>query len=440
MLAGKPSSIGRNWGRMLSLRRLPGRVIWTLVIVLAGVVLASGFGLLDVFGSQAAPAPDKELKISVGQTGLRIEASASGADEIVWKYRLLTSGEVCGSQAFALSPNHPEIHSSNVLTVPETKELQDYYRHRFVCFQATALDTSGRQVHKVWGIDLGKPLVTVVWHFGEELGQRAYLQAESDEAVTYRLVRTAAKDQERQEVAGNYCSSLFAALGGGGRPHRIVTSTGRVEATEDMEGVCFEAADADDNRTYVYADRNAGRIRAYQQQNELRAFLRGTSADVEWGVFVSDSSECDEAAFEALSIAQTRRLPASQELSIGPLTNASHGKHYCFRAVEALGHRTYLAFEVYMPPTAKLRLENNQLLIAADRPISRASTIGPVTDDSRCYQIFENADALAAYDPLGGTEVEVDTGAGNRYCVMIEDDRGVQAYKEFVIQGPRRGA
>ena len=428
---------------MLSLKHLSGRIIWSLIILLAGVLLAGSFGFLDASGSRGESTrnwPLPTLKLSISQIDLRVEASASGAQEVAWKYRLLTSGEPCNRSTFALSPNHPALHTSNVLTIPETDDLQDYYRNRFVCFQAIARDTSARQAYKVWGIDLGKPRVTVVRHYGAKSGQRSYLQASASEPVTYRVAEVAVASEALDgPTAGNHCSTFFAGFQDADQLEGVTASTGRVYLEELIDGFCFEATDVAGNQTYVYADQWAGRIRAFQWRGGLRAFLRGTSADVEWSVFVSDSADCDDDAFSGAGVAtvRSRQLPASQELV---LLASSHGKHYCFRAVEALGHQGYRSLQVDLNPALPmLESKGGILSISATRPILEALTIGPLSAVGRrphqpCRQLFENAIYLDTQKPVSGTKIKIDATNGGRYCVMIRDDRNQRAYGEIRIQ------
>ena len=171
----KKSALNQDWKNVLSPKQLSGRVILSLLVVSLGVLLATNFGPA-IFGSSEESSEDAALhsgplRIAIHQDGLVITASTSGASSVNWKFRLLDVGTQCDRAIFAVAPNHPAVHHSNRLIIADSAASQNFYRNRFVCFEAIAIDTSGRRGYAIWRIDLGNPIIV------ETPDDNVYLQA-----------------------------------------------------------------------------------------------------------------------------------------------------------------------------------------------------------------------------------------------------------------------
>lgn len=143
----------------LSPKQLSGQIIWVIFVVLLGIFFATNFSS-GIFGAAQPPnvssqveagvldepaeAPPR-LQIAVRQNGLIVEASVSGASDVVWKNRLLDPGDWCDASTFALTPNHPAVHHSHSLVIPESATSQNFYRNKWLCFQVIAVDATGRK-------------------------------------------------------------------------------------------------------------------------------------------------------------------------------------------------------------------------------------------------------------------------------------------------------
>ena len=57
-----------------------------------------------------------------------------------FKYRVLDEDANCDSSVFAVAPNHPSVHHSDMLWRPKSEAVLNSYNGRVVCFQASLYD------------------------------------------------------------------------------------------------------------------------------------------------------------------------------------------------------------------------------------------------------------------------------------------------------------
>ena len=89
---------------------------------------------------------DMPLPIVISD-GQRIEASSlvgNGDFTFDFHYTILDQGEYCDRSAFAVAPNHPSVHHSNLFLIPESPTARASYQDRSICFQASITNFTSR--------------------------------------------------------------------------------------------------------------------------------------------------------------------------------------------------------------------------------------------------------------------------------------------------------
>ena len=459
----------QSWSGVLSPKQLSGRVIWTLVVVLSGSLLAAGFGPA-IFSSSpaddqaAAPAvstaedigPAAPLLIAVEQSGLTVTASIPNyRGNLDWRYRIINVGESCFSRVFDAAPNHPEVIRSNRLTIPSDPDRQDFWRNRWLCFQA--VDQLDRRYHAVFNIDLGNPVISVR---SEERDGRDYLRIYSNEdSNSYLFVSweplgmgAAAGDYP---VAGSYCERVFVApraLAYANFFSDVQTVDGDLIRAGENKAHCLEATDADGNRTYVHAgSESAGRIHVSQWKDRLYAAFTGSSSRIDWvAKGTLGSSLCDESVFQNLGFSdyitpQLETRIESYDSVILPLgEEAVHGHHYCFRVNDPFGYQAYRTFEIdLLPPELELQISSggplSTITAGGSGDILNVWFVGPTADGQLasfgCSEAFFAQD-LHPENPLKyGRRATFSPRAdsGKFYCFEARDRAGNSAFQGYRI-------
>ena len=454
---------------VLPAKRFPAKAIWVaLIAAVAGLLIigsaVQGFGSNDDSDSLAAQdgliASSSYPVVIAEQEGLVITARAEGLSEVSWQYKLINPGDACNLETFATAPNDPRIHDSNRLTLPESVELQDPYRNRFVCFKAVGTsDFYGSEwaQYGAWRIDLGNPVISVKAEFPGDL---TYLQASSSEDVTYRVTRFKVAlhrggiggiSADGASVVGNYCERNLLSGQLSEKANWVddwetfADADGRILVEDDSYWYCFEATDTDGNRTYVRVDaygKDSGsvvdNIYATQWKGEIRVSFTGTSGKVTWsavGPLVIKA--CDEYAINNARHKPIRQNPSyyyDRNAATVTLDTADHGKYYCFRATDELGQNSYRYVLVDLqPPEVNLKQTGNSLEVSSDKYILNSWFVGPLDGDEfeDCAEVFAK-DESGHYgqlwwergDRTTSVQLRDGDGDGQYHCVEVEDRKG----------------
>ena len=455
----------QSWSGVLSPKQLSGRVIWALAIVLAGSLLATSFGPA-IFGSSTAggqtgvssgePSEAAQLapfSIVVEQAGLLVEASVPGYQgEVLWSHRVVDVGESCWPELFAVAPNHPAVLDGNRLTIPSDPERQDFWRNRWLCFQA--VDEVGRQDYAVFNIDMGNPVIVVR---SEESGGQDYLRIHSNEdSTTYRFIGWTPAELGAgggdYPVAGGYCESVFVRPGRHSHqrfPNPQSVSGDRLRA-EEGKVYCFEATDDEGNRAYVYADSEAvGRIYISQWGGNLRAFFGGSSSRVSWSARGPlNTPLCEESLFQLPDFSEyiTPQLDSSStgnSVSVPLGDEVLHGQHYCFRVFDPFGHQVYRGFEIdLLPPEIELEVghggSSSTITALTGEDTLNVWFVGPIADEELaalgCAEVF-GSNLFPEYSIKYGREdsFALKADSGKFYCFRAQDRAGNYGYARYLI-------
>ena len=424
----------RSGEAALPAKRFPAKIVWVaLVAAIAGLLIigsaVQGFGSNDDLDSLAAQdglvGPSSYPAVIIQQEGLVIIARAEGLSEVSWQYKLINTGDFCGLETFATAPNDPRIHDSNHLTLPESVELQNLYRNRFVCFKAVGTSDffhgSEWTQYGAWRIDLGNPIISVKAEFPGDL---TYLQASSSENVTYSITRFKVLPRgdglgsgwgDGASIVGNYCehnllSDWFTAkINWADDWETFADADGRILVEDSSYWYCFEATDTDGNRTYLRVDaygKDSGsvvdNIYATQWKGEIRVDFTGTSGKVTWsavGPLVIKA--CDEYAINNARHKPIRQNPSyyydRNAATVTLDTSGDDGKYYCFRATDELGQNSYRYVLVDLqPPEVNLKQSGNFLEVSSDKHILNSWFVGPLDGDE-----FEDCAEIFAKDEFG---------------------------------------
>lgn len=403
-------------------RKLPIKAVWVVAVACLGLLLFA-YSSFAIFGSgpeTSDPAveetqPLSPLSLSVEQDGSVVTAQAAGAADYVWKWRLIAAGQICDYETFDVAPNHPAVHRSNRLVIPEEEHRRNFYRNLFVCFQASAIDTSGRQGHALLRLETGNPLVSVVRRQTHD--NEAWLQVEADSEVTYDLLQLKAsgfgmwEDAPLEDrvlvggsiVAGSLCERSFLKSGTSfGRFEIVSIKTGQTPAhrapiEDDGSLYCFTVMDEDGNRSYIYADQAAGQIYLQQQGDEVYLHLPGTNGRVSWfAVGPLDTAGCSKNNIEGDNYRLFKTLRyKSADFDSTPyvlLNPSDHGKHYCFVSKDQFSNYSYRLEEIDVRgPLLTFTQRGSQLTVSADEPLKSYWLVGPLTEGevvNGCRNIF----------------------------------------------------
>ena len=378
------------------------------------------------------------LQVTVRQNGFIVEASVSGASEVVWKNRLLDPGDWCNASTFALAPNNPSVHSSNRLVIPESATSQNFYRNKWLCFQAIAVDTTDREAYAQSRIYLGNPIISIRQHVFDGF---AYLQAYSNEEVAYRVgwFDSGALGGGVSRNVGDLCEKLFLDVYYIFSLEQIRKTAGLVTLTPG-NNYCFEATDNDGMKTYVHAYPNAGQIISYHWNDHLQVFLPGTSGRVDWALSgPSESGICNASAFSLENSFPKQYFPAhpgQQHLSV-LFDSDGYDKYFCFRAVDQLGNTDYSKIKPESPPIITIRQEGNRLDIRLNKDAAGIWLIGPSeVEELDCRESFERErNLLRPQEEANHATVEFDAQAdiNKSYCIVVQDNRGRWIFKKYNI-------
>ncbi|MYB40485.1 hypothetical protein F4X86_04465 [Candidatus Saccharibacteria bacterium] len=366
--------------------------LWAVAGAVAFVCLALVAASLVAARSQGAGEERHEyLAVVVKKNGLTFTASSPNAEVASWKYRVIDTGEACNKDQFSnAAPNHPAIHRSDRLTIPENGGAQDAYRNRWLCFEAVSVD--GHKFYGLHDIDLGKPVVSIR---RVTEGGTTYLRAYADEDVTYRIgwgkrgiVSPGDGGPLYAGYAGSLCEQVFrgppdAWRRAVGSFEEMTQETDRIrievssdepdpyEIGADVVMYCFEATDADGNKTYVYVEGGFVGIRARFIYSDLPSkspfydlahadpVLLGSSSDIAWTVSgpsysaacnagtLTDQNPDPRFSYREVRMVRTFGIPYTPSPEIIWSSENSQGRyHYCIRAVDQLGFRHYKALTV----------------------------------------------------------------------------------------------
>ena len=266
------------------IKHLSGKMVWLVAAVAVGLLGATGFGLVALGNDSedtGLDIPEDIFELVTEQEGLTITArvidtySSGWARDAHWKYMIIDVGENCDRASFSNHPpNYPGIHYSNQLVLPGPSDRQTAYRNKWICFEAVSGNLTGHILHD---IDTGNPVVSVK-RMTILSGRGSYLQASASESVTYRVGRVQAAETGVSVLgepsyswlqAGTDCEQMFqgnyiASHYYNGRyvtaplQFEEITVGSRATVVTHLEDFadfiyCFEATDADGNRTYVQA-------------------------------------------------------------------------------------------------------------------------------------------------------------------------------------------
>ena len=463
-----------------------------LAVFAAAVSLVAGFGSRS-FGSPediAEPAAQDGFvaslsqgdydypRIFIKQQGLTVTAVSAGMSDVSWKHRVLNIGDYCGPEAFVFAldspaalnfaPSNPGIRSSNRLELPDDDTEQDFYRNRFVCFEATgtanSLDGLDWTHYESWRINLGHPVISIR---AETEGGQTYLRASSSEDVTYEVVKytvsplveagSVSSENGQHLAVANHCEYDLVSGVPGARQYwgdwqSFADIDGRVLVPDDDYSYCFRATDADGNYVYLGANSSySGRIWASQWQGRLRFNFSSTSGRVAWEVVGPLNDEvCDQEIIDGAKPNQRQHLfllpefwPSSSRVI--ELPDGSDGKYYCVQATDQLGHSSYLAAMADLRPpviTMELDTESGLLQITSDKPILNPWLVGPLarSEFENCADIFvtdANGSRTQLWWQRGeraeSAVVDLVADAGKYYCAEIEDRHSNKAVKQFRI-------
>ena len=275
---------------------MPGKITRLVVIVIAGLLAATGFGLVAYGSSHEDPEltfTENLFELVTSQSHLTIGADPLDNNtfpwthnNIYWKHKIVDVGENCGEDTFkGHAPNDPRIRHTSRHKIPA--DAVAAYRNKWICFEARSGDRARYILHD---IDTGNPAI-----FIRRMAafKSSYLEAFADDKVTYRVGRVKAS-MTRTSVfaepaypwlqAGTACEQIFkgsymASYYKGDEyvteplQFEEITEGSRVpiitvSEDEDSESTgqfvdfiyCFEATDDYGNQTYVQARPNRGPI------------------------------------------------------------------------------------------------------------------------------------------------------------------------------------
>ncbi len=439
--------------------------------------------------------------VTVEQDGNAITATANKAVSS-WRHRIIDVGDSCSEETFSFVPDAfispPDIgrviQSSNRLVIPDSSELQDGYRNRFVCFEAATTDGSNRRVYEIKRIDLGHPSITVEKEL--EAGNR-YLRFGSDEDVVFRvgwIIPFEGGGFGGVITAGSFCDRLFI-LG------RVSVHDGFAEEVVTLpeppasrlvvpdEGriydrvYCVEATDADGNQTYRYVDALHDEIRVSQWRDESYAYVVGVAGDAVWTVAgPANQAACDADNFTGTNnvtinygpypeqyissdfIAYQRTYSvqylSNNRFATVELDSLDHGKYYCFRATAGSPARNYyksikvdfaaplvvdFSAQVFTLPSL---ISTGVLTVSFDERIRGLSITGPVSSaevpDCETEGVFDpNSEFYYRghynYYADAGTQTQFQINfnpvadKGKRYCFSVRDRVGNRTISEYLI-------
>ena len=229
------------------------------------------------------------IRIVSDERGARAysRAGASGL-KFYWKYRIFGEGGSCGWSSFAGTPNHPAVHHSRQFTYPQSQEARDYYRNRYICFQATIVNIDhpdylpGETVYRHRAAPLNPPanplVISVISRTVED--QRLSLEIDSSKAVTYRVGRLGNPLHYSRDGG---CRKLFATSGSlrlptfSVRKVKIIADKHRTTIVLENDGgtfpLCLEATDKSGSKVYTYVpvlwgDNQGNKISVGREMNE----------------------------------------------------------------------------------------------------------------------------------------------------------------------------